>query len=158
MELIGEKIKHKTFGIGIIEELNNGLIVIRFSKEKISRFKFPDAFACGFLCAINPTLSQYITQILTDRKCDICGIENIDTTLIEGRRLCHTCKVEHTSICSMCGNSYISLFSHYVSDYENPYFKTQLCKECADKASFTCQVCGHRYFRDHIFSQSEGKR
>lgn len=154
MDLIGETVKHKTFGLGIIEEFNEEYIVVRFSPEKTSKFKFPDAFAQGFLCATNSILAQYILQTLADRKCDICGEINIDTELIDGSKICHKCKIKHAAICSLCGNPYIRISSKFVSDYEYPHIKTQICKECADNISFTCRICGHRYFKEHIAPQS----
>lgn len=154
MDLIGEKVKHKTFGFGIIEELNKEYIIVRFSPEKTARFKFPDVFAQGFLCAVNSTLAQYVFQILADRKCDICGEENVNTELVAGNRICHKCKVKHTAICSMCGNPYIKSSAQFISDSEYPHIKTQICKKCADNTSLRCRVCGHRYFEEYIAPQT----
>ena len=149
MNLSGKKINHKTLGLGVIESLNEGLIIIRFSSGKVSKFRFPDAFTQGFLTAADTELTQYIKNAISARKCDMCGGENLETVIIDGKRLCHKCKVHHSATCSLCGAMYVRSSAQIVSDHEYPHIKTEMCNACAKQNSFRCSKCGHRYFNEY---------
>lgn len=41
--MIGKKVKHKTYGLGVITEFDNSYITVEFD-EKTTRFPYPDAF------------------------------------------------------------------------------------------------------------------
>ena len=43
MNLIGEKVINAKFGIGTITSIDSGYMTVQFA-EKISKFKYPDAF------------------------------------------------------------------------------------------------------------------
>ena len=41
--MVGKKVKHKTFGVGVIKEFENNYMTVEFA-EKTSKFTYPDAF------------------------------------------------------------------------------------------------------------------
>lgn len=46
--MVGDKVMHKSFGVGVIISINNKEMSVRFA-DKTSRFIFPDAFEKGYL-------------------------------------------------------------------------------------------------------------
>ena len=43
MNLIGEKVKNPRYGVGTITSIDSGYMIVQFA-EKVSKFKYPDAF------------------------------------------------------------------------------------------------------------------
>lgn len=60
MELIGLKVKHSVFGIGVITEKASNCITVEFT-TKTSKFVYPDAFE-KFIKAEDPVVQQAITD------------------------------------------------------------------------------------------------
>ncbi len=63
MELVGELVEHKTFGIGKIVEFNDTFIVVKFEDGALKDFVFPDAFDL-YLKLNDRTLSEQIEEKL----------------------------------------------------------------------------------------------
>ena len=36
MELIGAKVKHKKFGIGLVTKIDNGILIVKFSEREFN--------------------------------------------------------------------------------------------------------------------------
>lgn len=66
MELIGLKVKHTAFGVGVITEMEGNYITVEFA-SKISRFVYPDAFE-KFLEAEHVAVQQMILDSINDAK------------------------------------------------------------------------------------------
>jgi len=65
MDLIGQPIKHKTFGSGIVTDLSDGIVTICFQNNE-KRFIYPDAFH-NFLTLKDRKAQQYIENQIKDR-------------------------------------------------------------------------------------------
>lgn len=66
MELIGLKVKHTAFGVGVITDLEGNYITVEFS-SKTSKFVYPDAFE-KFLEAEHVAVQQMILDSINDAK------------------------------------------------------------------------------------------
>lgn len=66
MNLVNEKLKHKSFGEGVVTAHDNSYITIRFQQGE-KKFVFPDAFD-GFLIIEDDTIAQKIEQKVEDAK------------------------------------------------------------------------------------------
>lgn len=64
--LIGKKVKHKTYGLGVITEFDNSYITVKFA-EKTTRFPYPDAFE-KFLTLENESEQQNIINEIEKKK------------------------------------------------------------------------------------------
>lgn len=65
MQLIGQAIRHKTFGAGIITNLSEDTITICFQNRE-KRFVYPDAFQT-FLVSNDPNTQQHIEKQIEER-------------------------------------------------------------------------------------------
>ena len=149
MNIVEREVCHKTWGVGIVEECSNGIIVVKFSEEKVARFEFPEAFAQGFLVANDMEFKRYVLFAIETMKCDICGRENVITEVVDNIRLCKLCKEEHTFFCTDCKRTRAKPIIEVVEDFEYPNFTTEICSECAEEKSFSCFVCDHRYYNKY---------
>lgn len=61
--LVGKKVNHKIFGIGIIQSVEKDHISVSFDQGN-KQFVFPDAFKAAFLTAIDEETSSMIEEIL----------------------------------------------------------------------------------------------
>ena len=66
MELIGLKVKHTAFGVGVITDLEGSYITVEFA-SKTSKFVYPDAFE-KFLEAEHVAVQQMILDSINDAK------------------------------------------------------------------------------------------
>ena len=66
MELIGLKVKHTAFGVGVITDLEGNYITVEFA-SKTSKFVYPDAFE-KFLEAEHVAVQQMILDSINDAK------------------------------------------------------------------------------------------
>ena len=66
MNLIGQKVNHKTFGEGTIIALDGEYLTVQFA-EKEGSFKHPDAFQ-GFLKAVDPTIQATVINEIQTRE------------------------------------------------------------------------------------------
>ena len=66
MELIGLKVKHTAFGIGVITDMDGNYITVEFA-SKTSKFVYPDAFE-KFLEAEHVAVQQMILDSINDAK------------------------------------------------------------------------------------------
>ena len=73
MNLIGTKVIHKSFGGGIISEIDDEKIYICFEDET-KKFVFPDCFY-HFLAAVDESETAYIKQLISEK----------ETTMLENR-------------------------------------------------------------------------
>ena len=64
--MIGKKVKHKTYGLGVITEFDNSYITVKFA-EKTTRFPYPDAFE-KFLALENESEQQNIINEIEKKK------------------------------------------------------------------------------------------
>lgn len=65
MNLIGQPIKHRTFGPGIVTDLSEGTVTICFQNSE-KKFIFPDAFR-GFLLLKDQKTQRHIEKLIKDR-------------------------------------------------------------------------------------------
>lgn len=62
MNLLNEKVKHNTFGCGVITEVNGNKISVKFGEDSRTKtFIYPDAFE-KFLKAENPIVEEIILK------------------------------------------------------------------------------------------------
>lgn len=66
MELIGLKVKHTAFGVGVITEMEGNYITVEFA-AKTTRFVYPDAFE-KFIKAEDSVLQQAIVDEINNAK------------------------------------------------------------------------------------------
>ena len=66
MKLHGKNVKHKLYGIGIVEQQDANYIVIKFNQKTI-RFSYPSAFET-FLKAEDETIQNEILQEVAEKK------------------------------------------------------------------------------------------
>lgn len=64
--MVGKKVKHKTFGVGVIKEFENNYMTVEFA-EKTSKFTYPDAFE-KFLQLENELEQQEIVNEIENKK------------------------------------------------------------------------------------------
>ena len=64
--MIGKKVKHKTYGLGVITEFDNSSVTVKFA-EKTTRFPYPDAFE-KFLTLDNKSEQQNIINEIEKKK------------------------------------------------------------------------------------------
>lgn len=64
MEIIGEKVKHRSYGIGVIISVDGKYVSIRFEdEEKPRKFPYPDIFK-SFACLLNEAAALEIDKII----------------------------------------------------------------------------------------------
>jgi len=69
MELVGAKVLHKAFGVGVIAEAETGYVTVEFA-EKTSKFTYPDAFE-KFLTLENESEQQCVVNEIEKKKAEI---------------------------------------------------------------------------------------
>lgn len=154
MNIIGCFVTHKTMGPGMIVERDENTIKVRFElpsgQIKHLRLQFPLAFKQGFLTTGDSILSQYVNDISNDRKCKICGKDDVFTEVIDGVRFCNSCRNDMTVICTHCQTRRDKNNLLELSDSKYAWQKTPICKLCADQKTFVCDKCGFRFHKNHV--------
>lgn len=64
INIIGRKVQHKTFGLGVVKKQDNGHITAEFSMGEKS-FQFPSSFK-KFLTAVDSDVQLFVEKILLD--------------------------------------------------------------------------------------------
>ena len=67
MNVIGEKMKHKTMGIGIVIEQEEGVLTIEFPK-KVSKFPYNEVTFTKFLLPENSMIQELLLKEFQERK------------------------------------------------------------------------------------------
>ena len=68
MNLVGKSIKHKSFGNGIVTDVSDKIITIRF-QDKDKKFIYPDAFE-AFLVIKNKSIQNQIEKLIAAKKAE----------------------------------------------------------------------------------------
>jgi len=153
MSLVGHKVRHRSWGEGIVESHAETFMSVRFMStdegEITKKFIFPDALVRGFLVGVDAESVAAIEKTIGDLKCSACGAQNVRTIEVDGERLCPSCKNKYALSCAKCGSPHYK--NVMVSVYESlkTYDRKQICPDCAEKHSFVCEKCGSRYFNQN---------
>lgn len=112
VDLIGLKVKHKTYGIGVVTFQEGSLFTVQFQVPgdvpRHVQFRFPDAFVSKYLSTNDYSISCLISQEIANRTCSICGETNVETYLFQKKRYCEKCREKsfpspQKNICEVCG-------------------------------------------------------
>lgn len=161
MSLVGCKLSHAKWGIGIVEQQTDKTLSVRFSysdnTEHIKHFVYPDAILQKHLSAPDAKTLLIINKSLEARKCSVCGATNVSTEIIDEKRFCRSCKKSHTVSCYSCGRMHLTKFAVLANDEikwfdgrYTLYTSISLCQSCADLNSFVCDTCQRRYTNQHL--------
>lgn len=158
MTLKGVKVRHKTLGVGVIEDDSSKLIItVCFHNapggEKHSNFMMPNAFVWGFLSAYDEDSQDKINEFIRGITCSICGAVNTEIECISGKYLCKQCKDEHTEICSCCGERYLVDGETEKPLYDLNHNRLRLCPKCFPLETFVCKKCGRTHHRSYLVNE-----
>ena len=143
MNIIGTAVSHKSWGKGMIADLKNNVVYIKFDFiSETTPFQFPQAFTNGFLTPFDSHDALVINSYIQSLKCNNCGKMNIATELIDENYYCSVCKTKHTMPCSLCKKSHIS---SNLTQIGGIHKNTHLCTECVETHSYVCAICSHRF-------------
>lgn len=56
----------------------------------------------GFLVGVDAESVAVIEKTAGDRKCSVCGSQNVRTVEVDGKRLCPSCKNIYAVACAKC--------------------------------------------------------
>ena len=102
MNLIGRTLKHISNGLGIVEDIQQDKIWVRFCNsnkgEIVSKFMIPYAFEKKFLVPIDDETANIIIELIDKFKCFICGSTNSPSEIIDKIRVCLTSGEEFNNI------------------------------------------------------------
>ena len=90
MSLVGHKVRHRSWGEGIVESHAETFMSVRFMStdegEITKKFIFPDALVRGFLVGVDAESVAAIEKTIGDLKCSACGAQNVRTIEVDGER------------------------------------------------------------------------
>ena len=149
VNIIGCKVVHAKWGIGVIESIAENIMCVHFPEspdgDLTKNFIFPNAIKDKHIVGYDSHVNLLINELIRERKCSICGRQALGLVNVDGRFYCSTCKKTFTGTCCSCG------IPHYRLDMESVYdsvdtIRTELiCQECIPQKSFKCQKCDSRY-------------
>lgn len=148
MSLIGCKLSHVKWGVGIVEQHTDTTLSVRFvdsgNTEQIKRFVYPDAIIQGHLYATDPRTLLLINKSMQECTCSVCGIKNTSTEVIGQKRLCNACKKSHmVKVCSFCDSIFEGHNGYWTYDSSAGKYIC-VCSACFDEYTFECAWCGGR--------------
>lgn len=153
MSLVGCKVRHRSWGEGIVESHAETYMSVRFMRadegEVIKRFIFPDALVGGFLVGVDAESVAVIEKTVCDRKCSVCGSQNVRTVEVDGKRLCPGCKNKYAVACAKCGTPHYKDVMVTVYESLKSYDRKDVCPDCVEEHCFVCEKCNGRYFNQH---------
>lgn len=157
MTLIGCTLKHISNGLGIVEDIQQDRIWVRFCNsykgEIVSKFIIPHAFEKKFLIPVDDETAIIIKALIDELKCSICGSTDSPSEIIDEIRVCKNCKNTITQKCSFCNDYHIKeQFVLIEISRETEYYKIRekvpMCMKCSQEQSFICEECGKKLYID----------
>lgn len=162
MDIINKIILNKKGETGIIEEINENKIKVRYKNNgmiKNSTYQYPYAFKQGFLRFRDEKLNNYINDIIKEYKCSYCGNKDFPIEEIDEKKICSNCKRIRLGKCFLCQEEHLKEKLLFVNDKENLYWtKRQICHICAEENTFICEKCGKRLYNDRQYKNLKSKK
>jgi hypothetical protein len=154
MEFKGLIVKHKSFGEGYIENIDEKNIYIYFphrtNGNKNVAFEFPNSFIKEYLYCEDETFNTWLNNNIVNSTCSICDKYNKDIQTIDGILICSSCAAVKTVMCKQCKKPHLiqNMVSIEMTTY--PYRNKEMCIECAQDKAFLCEACNSRYLLSEV--------
>ena len=150
MGLIGHRMSHAKWGIGVVESEEKNILYVRFRNtaegEVLKPFMYPDALVKGHLIAADEDAQSAINNTENERRCTRCGKSNVRTIDVDGERMCSSCSSKLAAICSICGKIHLPNKVQHAYEAPGSLKRKPICSDCVKDHSFICERCGGRYF------------
>jgi len=97
MSLVGHKVRHRSWGEGIVESHAETFMSVRFMStdegEITKKFIFPDALVRGFLVGVDAESVAAIEKTIGDLKCSACGAQMFERLKLTGKDCAPAAKI-----------------------------------------------------------------